>query len=222
MKGTKRSTLIFARTELSSTDERELIERFQNGDTEAFNPLVLKYRQKIYNLLYERVRDREIAKDLTQDVFLKAFQGLPHFKQDSKFYSWLYRIASNCGVDFIRKQKRQKVLMFGELPPDADNILQMVQVYPSPSKMIENEELGQIIRKAVHQLSPGQQRVFKLRYRMELSIKEIAVRLKKPEGTVKSQLYQAHQKLQRLLIPYLQNEPLHWNGEDENESDSAM
>ena len=222
MKGTKPSVTIFAQTELSSADECELIERFQNGDTEAFNPLVLKYRQKIYNLLYQRVRDREIAKDLTQDVFLKAFQGLPHFKQDSKFYSWLYRIASNCSVDFMRKQKRQKVLMFRELPPDADDTLQMAQVYPSPSEMMENEELSRIIRKAARQLSPGQRRVFRLRHRMELSIKEIAIRLKKPEGTVKSQLYHAHQKLQRLLIPYLQNEPLSWDGEDEDESDSEM
>ena len=218
MKGTKRSATIFAQTELSSVDERELIERFQNGDTEAFNPLVLKYRQKIYNLLYQRVRDRETAKDLSQDVFLKAFQGLPHFKQDSTFYSWLYRIASNCGVDFMRKQKRQKVLMFRELPLDADNILQMAQVSPSPSEMMENEELRRIIRKAVRQLSPGQRRVFRLRYRRELPIKEIAVRLNKSEGTVKSHLYHAHRKLQRLLIPYLRNEPLHWNGEDEHES----
>lgn len=214
MKGTKRSAIIFERSELSPTDERELIERFQNGDTEAFNPLVLKYKQKIYNLLYQRVRDRETAEDLSQDVFLKAFQGLPHFKQDSTFYSWLYRIAYNCGVDFMRKQKRQKVLIFGELPPDADNTLQMAQVYPSPPEMMENEELGRIIRKAVRQLSPGQQRVFRLRYRRELSMKEIAVRLNKSEGTIKSHLYQAHQKLRRLLIPYLQNKPLPWNGED--------
>ena len=220
MKSTKRSAIIFERTELSPTDERELIERFQNGDTEAFNPLVLKYRQKIYNLLYQHVRDRETAKDLSQDVFLKAFQGLPHFKKDSTFYSWLYRIASNCGIDFMRKQKRQNVLMFGELPPDADNTLQMAHVYPSPSEMLENEELGRIIRKAVRRLSPGQQRVFRLRYRRELPIKEIAARLNKSEGTIKSHLYHAHQKLRRLLIPYLQNEPLHWNGEDE--SNQAM
>lgn len=219
MKGTKRSAMIFERTELSSIDERELIERFQNGDTEAFNPLVLKYRQKIYNLLYQRVRDQETAKDLCQDVFLKAFQGLPHFKQDSTFYSWLYRIASNCGVDYLRQQKRRKVLMFGELPSDVDNTLQMLNVSPSPAEIIENEELGHIIRKAVLQLSPGQQRVFKLRYRMELPIKEIAVRLNKSEGTIKSHLYNAHRKLRSMLVPYLQNEPLHWNGEDENESD---
>lgn len=214
MKGTKRSTPILARTELSSTDERELIERFQNGDTEAFNPLVLKYRQKIYNLLYQRVRDPEIAKDLSQEVFLKAFQGLPRFKQDSTFYSWLYRIASNCGVDYLRKQKRRKVLMFGELPSDADNMLRMAQVYPSPAEMMENEELGQIIRKAVRQLSRAERRVFKMRYQQELPIKEIAVRLNKSEGTVKVQLYHTRQKLQSLLTPYLKNEPLPWNGEN--------
>ena len=214
MKGTKQSATIFARTELSSIDERELIERFQNGDTEAFNPLILKYKQKIYNLLYLRVGDRETAKDLSQDVFLKAFQALPHFKQDSAFYSWLYRIASNCSIDFMRKRKRREVLMFGELPLDTDNTLQMIQVYPSPSEMVENEELGRIIRKAVRQLSPGQRRVFKLRYRRELPIKEIAVRLNKSEGAIKAHLHHAHKKLRSLLVPYLQNEPLHWNGED--------
>lgn len=214
MKGSKKSPAIFARTELSSTDERELIKRFQNGDTEAFNPLVLKYQQKIYNLLYQQVGDRETARDLSQDVFLKAFQALPHFKQDSAFYSWLYRIASNCSVDFIRKQKRQKVLMFEELPSDADNTLQMTQVYPSPSQMMENDELGRIIRRAVHQLPPEQHRVFKLRYRRELSIKEIAVRLNKSEGTIKAHLHHARQKLRILLAPYLKNEPLSWNGEN--------
>ncbi len=214
MKGTKQSTITFLQTELSSVDERELIERFQNGDTEAFNPLVLKYRQKIYNLLYLRVKDPEVAKDLSQDVFLKAFQGLPRFKQDSTFYSWLYRIASNCSVDYLRKQKRRKVLMFGELPPDADNTLQMTQMSPSPAEMIENDELGRIIRKAVRQLSPGERRVFKMRYQQELPIKEIAVRLNKSEGTVKVQLYHTRQKLQSLLTPYLKNEPLSWNGEN--------
>ena len=214
MTRTKQSATIFARTELSSVDECELIERFQNGDTEAFNPLVLKYQQKIYNLLYLRIGDREAAKDLSQDVFLKAFQALPHFKQDSAFYSWLYRIAINCSIDFIRKQKRRETLMLGELPPDADNTLQMMCMYPSPAELIENEELGRIIRRAVRQLPPGQRRVFEMRYRRELPIKEIAIRLNRSEGTIKAHLHHAHQKLRGMLLPYLKNEPLHWNGEN--------
>ena len=214
MTRTKHTSTLFTQTELSSIDERELVERFQSGDTEAFNPLVLKYQQKIYNLHCLRIGDREAAKDLSQDVFLKAFQALPHFKQDSEFYSWLYRIAINCSIDFIRKQKRKEALMLGELPLDADNKLQMMCMYPSPAEVIENEELGRIIRRAVRQLSPGQRRVFKMRYRRELPIKEIAIRLNKSEGTVKAHLHHARQKLRILLAPYLQNEPLHWNGGD--------
>lgn len=104
--------------------------------------------------------------------------------------------------------------MLGELPLDADNKLQMMCMYPSPAEVIENEELGRIIRRAVRQLSPGQRRVFKMRYRRELPIKEIAIRLNKSEGTVKAHLHHARQKLRILLAPYLQNEPLHWNGGD--------
>lgn len=210
MTNTKRSM----QTELENIEDSELVERVQNGDIEAFNPLVLKYQQKIYNLIYLRVRDRETAKDLCQDVFLKAFRALPHFKQDAAFYSWLYQIAVNCSIDFQRKQNRRKVLIFEELPFDADDELPMARAYPSPSETLENEEFRRIIRKAVRQLSPGQQRVFKLRYRKDLPIKEIALRLNKSEGTIKTHLHHAHRRLRDMLRPYLQNEPLSWSGEN--------
>lgn len=82
MKNTKHRETLFTQTKLENIEDRELVEQVQNGNTEAFNPLVLKYQQKIYNLIYLHVRDQETAKDLCQDVFLKAFQALPHFKQD--------------------------------------------------------------------------------------------------------------------------------------------
>ena len=210
----KQYATFLTQSELEHVNDRELVEQVQNGNTEAFNPLVLKYQQKIYNLIYLRVRDQETAKDLCQDVFLKAFQALPHFKQDSAFYSWLYQIAVNCSIDFLRKQNRRRVLIFEELPIDADNTLQMTYTHPSPSETLENEELGRIIRKAVRQLPPGQRRVFKLRYRKELPIKEIAIRLNKSEGTIKAHLHHAHRRLRSMLLPYFQNEPLQWNGEN--------
>ena len=205
---------LFTETELESTDDCEFVERVQNGDAEAFNPLVLKYQQKIYNLVYLRVHDRETAKDLCQDVFLKAFQGLPRFRRDSTFYSWIYQIAVNCSVDFLRKQNRRKVLVFEKLSFNADNEFPMIRTYPSPSEALESEELGRIIREAVRRLSPGQRRVFKLRYRRGLRIKEIAVRLNKSEGTIKTHLYHAHRRLRGMLLPYLENEPLQWNEEN--------
>lgn len=197
-----------AHIELNLLDEDELITRTQNGDTEAFNPLIRKYQQRVYNLIYRRIRNHEAAEDLCQEVFLKAWRALPNFQRKSVFYSWLRRIAVNCSIDFIRKQKRQIVFAYEELTVNPDDTFQMPQTHPSPHEILEKEELGDIIRKAVTQLPPAQHKVFNLRYREELSIKEIAAHLNRAEGTVKSHLYHAHQKLRNMLCSYLQNESL--------------
>ena len=196
--------------ELNHFDEQELIARAQNGDTEAFNPLVYKYQQKIYNLIYRKVGDRETAEDLCQEVFLKAWQALPNFKEQSVFYTWLYQIAFNCSIDYIRKRDREIIFACEELPQNADDGLPMLQTQPSPCQILEKEELGHIIRKAMHKLPLGQRSVLYLRYWEDLPIKEIALRLGKSEGTVKTYLHHARQKLRSLLLPYLQNEPMAW------------
>lgn len=213
MTNTQETATLYTESEFDQIDEDELVNRFQNGDIEAFNPLVLKYEKKVYNLVYQRIRDREIAKDLCQEVFLKAFKALPNFKGSSAFYSWIYRIAINCVIDFQRQRNRSKVLTFEELPSDADDVLRMAVSHPSPEKLLEEKELGKIIRKAVRKLPPGQRRVFNLRHRREMAIKEIAVLLNRSEGTIKTHLHHAHQRLQGMLLPYLRNEPLEWHGE---------
>lgn len=197
-------------TELNHFDEQELVARAQNGDTEAFNPLVYKYQQKIYNLIYRKVCDRETAKDLCQEVFLKAWQALPNFKGQSVFYSWLYQIAVNRSIDFLRKRNRHDVIGFEELPQNADDTLQMAEGQPSPCALLERKELEEIIRKAAYQLPLTQRSVFYLRHREGLPIKEIASRLGKSESTVKTYLHHARRKLRRMLLPYLQNEPIAW------------
>ena len=209
----RKNTTFYTDSELEQIDEDALVNQFQNGDTEAFNPLVLKYQKKIYNLMYQRVRDQETAKDLCQEVFLKAFNALPNFKGGSAFYSWIYRIAINCSIDFQRQRNRNKVITFEELPFEADEVLRMTDSHPSPEQLLNEKELGLIIRKAVKKLPPGQRRVFNLRHRRELAIKEIAALLNRSEGTVKAHLHHAHRQLQGMLLPYLRNEPLEWNGE---------
>lgn len=213
MMNTRKSTSAYTASELEHIDEDELVNRFQKGDIEAFNPLVLKYQKKIYNLIYQRIRDREIAKDISQEVFLKAFKALPDFKGGSAFYSWIYRIAINSSIDFQRRRNRNRVLTFEELPPDADEVLRMSDAHPSPEKLLEEKELGKIIREAVRKLPPGQRRVFNLRHRRELAIKDIAVLLNRSEGTIKTHLHHAHRRLQGMLLPYLRNEPLEWHSE---------
>ena len=89
----------------------------------------------------------------------------------------------------------------------------MSDAHPSPEKLLEEKELGKIIREAVRKLPPGQRRVFNLRHRRELAIKEIAVLLNRSEGTIKTHLHHAHRRLQGMLLPYLRNEPLEWHSE---------
>ena len=194
-------------TALNELSDAELIRRTQNGDTQAFNPLIRKYQRRIYHLIYQRVRDREAAEDVCQEVFLKAWQALPNFKGESAFYSWLYRIAVNCSINALRKRNREIVLAFEELPQGINGVL---QVSPSPCEILEAEELKQIISEAASQLPSGQYRVFQLRYQEELSIKEIASLLNRSEGTIKAHLYHAHRKLRTLLRPYLQDMGLEW------------
>ena len=193
------------REKCSYLDEAELIARVQKGDPEAFTPIVHRYRERIYKLIYRWVRHHETAEDLCQEVFLKAWQALPRFKGGSLIYSWLYRIAINCSKDYLRKQKRQFIFACEELPDNADDVLQMAQMQPGPEEILEKEELRGIISECVRQLPFHQCQVFYLHYRDGLLIKEIASHLSKSEGTIKSHLYHARQKLQNMLHPYLLN-----------------
>lgn len=194
--------------DFNSLNEAELITRIQKGDTEAFTPIVLMYQERIYKLIYRWVRHHEAAEDLCQEVFLKAWQALPRFKGGSLIYSWLYRIAVNCCKDYLRKQKRQFVFACEELPDNADDVLQMTQMQPGPHEILEKKELRGIINQCVRQLPFHQRHVFYLHYRDGLLIKEIASHVNKSESTIKSHLYHARQKLQHMLQPYLQDEPL--------------
>lgn len=202
------STTLTKREKLRSFDETELITRTQNGDTEAFTPIVNRYRERIYKLIYQWVHHHETAEDLCQEVFLKAWQALPRFKGGSLIYSWLYRIAVNCSKDFLRSQHRQIAFACEELTDNADDVLQMTRRQPGPDEILEKKELKSIISECVHQLSSAQCRVFYLYYRDGLPIKKIASRLGKSEGTIKAHLYHARHKLQHMLRPYLRNESL--------------
>ncbi len=192
------------------TDEKELVERFQNGEKEVFNELVIKYQGKIYNLVYKYVPNAETARDLSQEIFIKAFRALPHFKRQSAFYSWLYRIATNLCIDFIRQQKRRQTLSLENLTTENNDEIVFNDASPLPPDHAEAQELGHIIGQAVEQLPPKQQRVFNLRYHDGLQLKEIAAQLDRSEGTIKAHLHHAHKRLQILLSPYLKNERPEW------------
>ena len=187
-------------------DEHTLIHRTQHGNTEAFNPLVIKYQHHIYTCIRKQVKDIETAKDLTQENFLKAFVGLPSFRGDSAFSSWLYRIAKNLCIDYHRKQKTENDIA----PLHTIDERCIIDTHPEPSQNMETQERRRVLREAIQHLPTMRKKVFLLRYVQELPIKDIATYIKRSESTVKTHLYKAHHQLRELLTPYLKNEDIPW------------
>ena len=184
--------------QIDSPDVR-LVQRFQEGDSEVFNLLYLRYRDRIYGVICSMVSNREDALDISQDVFLKAYQGLGNFKRVSQFYSWLYRIAINCCIDHIRRRSKHDLL--GNKPV-SDEVF--YQPSANPAKGLENEEFWRLLHAALPALTPSQRTVFLLRYKEELALKDIACRLGRSIGTVKAHLFHAHRTLRHQLLPYFE------------------
>lgn len=194
---------------LSDNDDAELIEQFQNGNTAVFDTLFTRYQKRTYRLVQRFVPNHEDALDITQDAFIRAYQGLSNFKSQCQFYSWLYRITVNLCIDFLRKKSRSEVMVYesedsDELPmanfPDLRSV--------SPAKAAENKELRSQIRKAIRQLPPKQQQIFILRHWDGLSLKDIATVVGRSDGTVKAHLFHAHRNLRKHLQPYLKEADL--------------
>lgn len=149
-------------------DEKHCIERSQAGDTDAFSPLVDQYHARIYTHIHGRVRDPEVAKDLTQEVWLKALRGIKSFRGRSVFSSWLYRIAENVCIDYFRKQKHDTE------PLHLIEEHRIPERHTCPSQAVERAELRLILQNALDCLSDARREVFVLYYHQELPIKAIA------------------------------------------------
>ena len=190
----------------TEVEDSQLVERFQEGDSEAFNLLYLRYRSRIHGVIRAIISNPEDALDVTQDVFLKAYQGLGNFKRASQFYSWLYRITINRCIDYMRQRAKQRVI---SNDPVSDDVFygNVANRQPSaPSKAVETEEFYAYLRRAVMQLSPKQREVFILRYREDLPLKEIGRKMGRSTGTIKAHLFQAQRNLRVLLLPYLRDD----------------
>ncbi len=173
----------------------ELIERFLNGEEKAFNQLVLKYQKKIYDLVYKMVRNSEDALDLAQEVFVKAYYSLKDFKRQSMFYTWLYKIALNMSLNYVRQKKLRSFVSFFELGESLSS-------KHNPVEELEKDQLSKAIDQAVLGLPKKQRAIFVLRYYENMPYKEISELLGTSEGALKANYFQALRKLQKKLNAY--------------------
>lgn len=178
-------------------EDFDLIDEAIKGNEQAYAKLMGRYRKSVYHTILKMVRNVDDAEDLTIEAFAKAFKNLSKFKKDYTFSTWLFRIASNNAIDFIRKKKLETYSIDAEVTnKDGDTMSMNIQDSGlTPQEEAIKAQKIQIVREFVSLLPPKYQRLVKLRYFEEKSYDEIAAELEAPLGTIKAQLHRARELL---------------------------
>ena len=179
------------------TEEQVLVMRAQWGEQDAFRVLVERYQNLVYTLALRMTDNADDASDVAQEAFLKAWKGLPRFRMDAKFSSWLYRLTVNAATDLLRRrQKRQE-----ELSLEGEELaIDPVDPAPSPHQQVEQKLRREILFRCVSQLSENHRRILLLREVNGLDYEEIGRVLELTPGTVKSRLARARKELREKLL----------------------
>jgi RNA polymerase sigma-70 factor (ECF subfamily) len=181
-------------------DDRELIAIALKGDEKAFARLMLKYKDSIYFMILKMVKNKNDAEDLTLEAFGKAFANLGFYSTDYAFSTWLYRIASNNCIDFLRKKKGIHFSLNNDQESDPEeNNSNLKSSSPNPEERLIINQRGRILHNFIQKLKPKYRDLIDLRYFKEYSYEEIAKELDLPLGTVKVQLFRARNMLYTLI-----------------------
>jgi len=180
----------------------ELVRRCRRGDIDSFGSLVEKYQHRLCLLISGIVLDREQARDLAQEAFLKAYRSLKSFREESNFYTWLYRIAFNLALDAKRKRAGREMVEYDD-SRRLDPSLSPGSSMPRPDRVALGRELREALRRGLESLTRVQRTAIVLREWEGKSYEEIAGIMKCSRGTVMSRLHYAREKLRENLRPYL-------------------
>jgi len=186
-------------------DERKLVKQAKAGDMGAYDELVKLYQERIYATIYHMTANHEDANDLTQETFIKAFQALKSFKGDSSFFTWVYRIAVNKTINFLKQRKNKTHLSLNDLDFNAEHDPDLFALISdkTPRREVNLTELQEKLNAAMQKLSEIHRLVVTLHDVQGLSHEEIGKIMGCNTGTVRSRLFYARQQLQAYLSDYL-------------------
>lgn len=179
--------------------EEKWVADARRGDTAAFESLLRRYEKRVLALTGRMCRNPEDAQEAAQEAFLAAWQGLPSFRGDASFSTWLYRLASNACVDLLRREGRHSGAA-GPSLNDEESDLHLPDDAPGPQEQAERRELREQIETALQALTPEHRQVLVLREMHQLSYDEIAQVLKLDVGTVKSRINRGRKQLRNFLL----------------------
>ncbi len=200
---TRTSILKKARQEEAEQD-RQLIERAQGGDTEAFRSLVERHQRRAFAIAYGLVRDENDAKEIVQEAFVRVYKGMKSFQGTSSFFTWLYRIITNLSIDLMRKpgsRVREELEEGQQTADDADESFPLLARIDGadPQDVVRRKEIGGALRKALDALPSYHRSVILMREVEGMSYEEMAQTAGVSKGTIMSRLFHARQKLQKAL-----------------------
>jgi len=178
-----------------NSEDSDIIESFNNGNKNAFNYLVLKYQKKIYWIIRKIVLDHEEADDITQEVFLKIYDSLRNFRGESKFFTYIYKIAVNYSLNYLKKNYRI-------LSKKADYDTEVYKISSSdmrPDELPDSVEKTKLLERAIRSLPAQQRAVFNMRFYENLSYEEIGSILNKSVGGLKANYFHATKKIEECL-----------------------
>ena len=185
-----------------ANEDFKLIDKATDGhDQSAYAELMKRYKKPVYHMILKMVRNVDDAEDLTIEAFAKAFKNLHRFKKDYTFSTWLFRIATNNAIDFIRKKKIETRSLNSSFKDDSGDAVTIDVEDSDPNPMEEAIKLqrNELVRLFVTKLPPKYQRLVRLRYFDEMTYAEISKELEAPLGTVKAQLHRARELLYDLV-----------------------
>lgn len=182
-------------------DDLELVKRAKENDQAAFERLMKKYHKSVYYMLLKMVNNADDAEDLTQEAFAKAFNSLAKFDSQYAFSTWLFRIATNNCIDFIRKKRVQTVSLDSPFENDEGDTLRfdVKDGDLNPNEVMLKQQRKEYLMKAIERLPVKYKTLVELRYFKEFSYEEVAAELELPLGTVKAQLFRARELLNNEL-----------------------
>jgi RNA polymerase sigma-70 factor, ECF subfamily len=182
-------------------DESALVARAKNGDMDAFSELVTHYERRVFRMAKQITQNDDDAEDVLQETFLKAYTHLDNFQGNSKFYTWLVRIAVNEALMKLRKRRSDKTVPLDEpINTGEDEMVREIAVWDeNPEESYSREELSSVLNEAIQSLKPAYRTVFVLRDIEELSIEETAEALNLSISAVKSRLLRARLQLREKL-----------------------
>lgn len=188
-----------------SVTDKQLVERVQHGDKRAFDLLVLKYQQRIINLVSRFVYSPSDAQDIAQEAFIKAYRALPNFRGESAFYTWMYRIAVNTAKNHLAVKSRRPL----ESAQDIDDVEQIegdhtLRDEETPEHLLLRDEIQGTILKSIEALPEDLKAAITLREVEGLSYEDIASAMDCPIGTVRSRIFRAREAIDKELKPLLE------------------